>query len=151
MSDSLINRYKFVSNFELFNDVEALRMQGLDYWPIVKLLLFTFERKPLRTGLNRKINPINHIHGFGEYGIMIGDIDSWEKGYAFEASQLVIDFCFNIFKLRKIILGVLIENKSAIELYKKIGFQTEGVLKIQYKVEDRFINSLCMSIFNPSL
>lgn len=51
MPNSLINRFKYISNFEVSNEVEALQKQGLDYWPILKLLLFTFDRKPLRKGI----------------------------------------------------------------------------------------------------
>ena len=71
---------------------------------------------------NIKIDPINLDTGVGEYGILIGDKNEWGKGYAKEASQIVIDFCFNILNLKKIELGVKIENINAIKLYKKMGF-----------------------------
>jgi hypothetical protein len=50
MFSSLINRSKFISNIEASIEVEAMNKEGLDYWPIAKLLFFTFERKPIRNG-----------------------------------------------------------------------------------------------------
>src|SRR5687767_4905492 len=35
---------------------------------------------------NIKVDPINRYHGYGEYGIMMGDRFEWGKGYAEEAS-----------------------------------------------------------------
>ena len=39
---------------------------------------------------NIKIDPINEIHKFGEYGILIGDKEYWGKGFAREASEEVL-------------------------------------------------------------
>lgn len=79
---------------------------------------------------NIKIDPINKMHQFGEYGILIGDKDYWGKGYAKEASEAVIDFFFNNNNyLRKINLGVVKNNVGAVKLYKKLGFKQEGYLE----------------------
>src|SRR5690554_5808743 len=43
---------------------------------------------------NIKINPIDESTMSGEYGIMIGDKEEWGKGFAKEASNAVIDYCF---------------------------------------------------------
>ena len=52
---------------------------------------------------NIKIDPISKRHGFGEYGIMLGDKEEWRKGYAKEASKAIINYCFEEFNLRKLI------------------------------------------------
>lgn len=74
---------------------------------------------------NIKIDPIDPDDFFGEYGIMIGDRNEWGKGIAKEASEKVINFCFNTLNLKKISLGVKKNNFSAISLYKKLGFAIE--------------------------
>ena len=71
---------------------------------------------------NIKIDPINDIVQEGEYGIMMGDRNSWGKGYAKEASKIIIDYCFDNLKLNAINLGVLEENKAAVALYEKLDF-----------------------------
>ena len=65
----------------------------------------------------------------GEYGIMIGDKSEWGKGYAFEASEAVINYCFNNIKLNEITLGVVDINYSALKLYEKLGFKKCGLIK----------------------
>ena len=98
---------------------------------------------------NIKIDPINFRHKRGEYGILIGDKIEWGKGFAKEASKLIIDFCFNELNLLKITLGVVESNTTAVFLYKKIGFQVEGVYKDHGFYENRVENVLRMAIFNP--
>lgn len=71
---------------------------------------------------NIKISPIDELNNTGEYGIMIGDQESWGKGFAQEASCLVIDYCFKQLGLSGITLGVLKSNTGAIKLYRKLNF-----------------------------
>lgn len=97
---------------------------------------------------NIKIDPVNLKHGWGEYGIMMGDMDEWGKGYAFEASSAIIHYCFETLNLRKINLGVIEENVKAVELYKKLGFTIEGVFKDHIIHNGRYLNSLRMALFN---
>ncbi len=97
---------------------------------------------------NIKIDPINRYHGYGEYGIMMGDKNEWGKGYAKEASKRVIDYCFETENLRKITLGVVEENVGAVNLYKKLGFEIEGVYKKHGFYNNHYCNLLRMAFFN---
>lgn len=79
---------------------------------------------------NIKIDPISEKHKRGEYGIMIGDKSVWGTGVGYEASELVLDFCFSEeLSLNKITLGVVASNKGAVRLYEKLGFEREAHLK----------------------
>ncbi|MCF2500102.1 GNAT family N-acetyltransferase [Dyadobacter chenhuakuii] len=71
---------------------------------------------------NIKIDPIDEGNNTGEYGIMIGDRESWGKGFAYEASRLVINHCFKQLGLSGITLGVLKSNVGAVKLYRKLNF-----------------------------
>lgn len=89
-----------------------------------KILFWAIKIK--KTGLhigNIKIDPIEKISKIGHYGIMIGDREKWSKGYAFEASETIIDFCFKKLLLSEIILGVQKKNIYALRLYLKLGFK----------------------------
>ena len=99
---------------------------------------------------NIKIDPVNKRHGLGEYGIMMGDSDEWGKGYAKEASEIVIDHCFRELRLRKITLGVVEDNSAALNLYKKLGFSTEGVYRDHGYYDGKLCNLIRMAIFNPT-
>ena len=99
---------------------------------------------------NIKIDPINFKHGWGEYGILIGEQSYWGKGVGFEISSAVINFCFEgNLKLRKINLGVRAENISAIALYRKLGFEVEGIYKNHMVTPLGYDDVLRMAIFNP--
>lgn len=100
---------------------------------------------------NIKIDPINFKHLNGEYGILIGNSKFWGFGYAKEASNLVIKYCFDNLKLKKITLGVNEKNKKAINLYKNLGFVEEGRLKENINFENKFVDLLKFSIFNSKV
>jgi RimJ/RimL family protein N-acetyltransferase len=79
---------------------------------------------------NIKIDPIDLNNFSGEYGLMIGDRKEWGKGIAKEASERIIDYCFNSLNLKKLNLGVKKNNLNAIRLYKKLGFTIENSSKL---------------------
>lgn len=97
---------------------------------------------------NIKIDPINTRHLYGEYGILMGDKGEWGKGYAKEASITVIDFCFEHLKLRKVNLGVVEKNISAVNLYKNLGFIQEGLFYKHGYYDGDYQNLIRMAIFN---
>lgn len=100
---------------------------------------------------NIKIDPINLKHGLGEYGILIGEKKEWGKGYAKEASEIVINFCFTNLGLRKITLGVVSQNFAAIKLYDLLGFTIEGNYKLHGIYNGVYMDMLRMAKFNLDL
>jgi RimJ/RimL family protein N-acetyltransferase len=99
---------------------------------------------------NIKIDPISTNNLTGEYGILIGDKVQWGKGYAAEASNTILKFCFQEIGLRKITLGVVAENLAAVALYDKIGFEKEGYYKSHSCCGGVYYDVVRMAIFNPN-
>ena len=97
---------------------------------------------------NIKIDPIDQRNMNAEYGILIGERSSWGNGYAYEASKKVFDFCFTDMKLRKITLGVVSKNKSAVKLYKRMGFEEEGLLKSHCFHDGQWQDVIRMALFS---
>src|SRR5690606_15122000 len=64
-----------------------------------------------------------------EFAIMIGDKSLWNRGLGSQITGAVLDFGFRQLNLHRIYLNVLASNQRAIHLYKKIGFQQEGILR----------------------
>lgn len=59
-----------------------------------------------------------------EYGrLMIGEAEAQGKGFAKEASRLILDYAFQELGLTKIELEVFEDNKPAIAVYLACGFQ----------------------------
>ncbi|QIB27585.1 GNAT family N-acetyltransferase [Caloranaerobacter azorensis] len=61
-----------------------------------------------------------------EFGrLMIGDSEARGKYLGLKVTKALCDFGFNTLKLKKIYLEVYEDNKPAIKIYKKCGFQYE--------------------------
>jgi ribosomal-protein-alanine N-acetyltransferase len=95
---------------------------------------------------NIKIDPINYERNSGEYGILMGDKTNWGKGFANEASNRIIKYCFEELKLTEITLGVIENNIKAVSLYHKIGFITTEKNEKVGVYNNKLSNSLRMSL-----
>ena len=99
---------------------------------------------------NIKMDPINERHGLGEFGILMGEKSEWGKGYANEASKRIMDYFFEKEDpLRKITLGVVEQNLAAVKLYKKLGFEIEGLFKDHLNYDGIYYSVVRMAKFNP--
>jgi len=96
------------------------------------------------------LSSIDHKNQKAEFGVMIAE-NYWNKGYAFEASEIFVNYSFNEFNLNKIHLGVLKDNTAAIKLYNKLGFIKEGTLKDSIFKTGQFKDVLVMAIFRADI
>jgi RimJ/RimL family protein N-acetyltransferase len=149
LNDGEVNRYLEI--FEPYS-MEQLHayLEGVDKNDQLLFWAIHLQSNNRHIG-NIKIDPVNRYHGYGEYGIMMGDRKEWGKGYAFEASKTIINYCFSEEQLRKITLGVVEENVPAVQLYRKLGFETEGVYKNHGLYNGHYCNLLRMAVFNPTI
>lgn len=96
---------------------------------------------------NIKLDFHDSISNVSELGVLIGNKNYWGKGIAKEACDLVLDYGFNVLKLRKIFLAVFENNVAAIKLYKSIGFKLEGKLKKHISINGSYYDKYFMGIF----
>jgi len=89
---------------------------------------------------------IEWINRQAEFSIFIGEKKEWRKGYATEATKLMVDFGFNQRNLNRIYLTVLENNKVAIHLYEEMGFKKEGILREALFKDNKYYNLIIMSI-----
>ena len=68
-------------------------------------------------------------HGVCGFSIAIGDRANWGKGYGHEAAQLALAFAFGELNLHRVTATVFSYNERSIALFKKLGFQREGVYR----------------------
>ncbi|PKN94040.1 MAG: hypothetical protein CVU44_06450 [Chloroflexi bacterium HGW-Chloroflexi-6] len=79
---------------------------------------------------------INHYNRRCDLGIGLGwNRDNWGKGYASEALQAVIAYCFTELGLNRIGAEIYEFNAHSIRLFERTGFRREGVLR-QYIFKD---------------
>lgn len=92
---------------------------------------------------------IDMIHKTAWKGTLIGK-EYQEKGYATDATRLLIDFAFNSLNLRKIKSGTLISNKAIQSINKKLGFKKEGLAKKERFFQGKYHDVIYWGLLNVS-
>ncbi|MCZ7604185.1 MAG: GNAT family N-acetyltransferase [Melioribacteraceae bacterium] len=95
----------------------------------------------------RNINWINRNCSFG-----ISLLPKMQgKGFGKEATSLVINYAIKNLNLHKVQLEVIADNKTAIELYKNLGFVEEGILREQFYFDGFYFNVILMGRLTDKL
>lgn len=89
---------------------------------------------------------IDHIHRRAEFQIII-DPAHQGRGHAARAAQLAVDYAFCALNLYKLYLVVDKENKKAMHIYEKIGFEWEAELKEEVFVNGEYRDVVRMYLF----
>lgn len=92
------------------------------------------------------ISAIDNENRKAEYGIIIGEAEYTGKGYAKEASQLILKYAFEKLNLNKVFLKVFEDNTRAICMYKTLGFGVDGILRQDILKDGVYRNVIEMSI-----
>ena len=95
---------------------------------------------------NVKLGPINWIHRYAPYSIVIGNKDYWGKGVCTEVTSLVCHHAFESLNLNRVHLGVVDKNISAVKAYEKIGFKVEGVSKKYFWANNEYHDNINMAL-----
>lgn len=94
--------------------------------------------------INRSISVGGHI---------LEDFSS--KGHGKKMYEIIFQICFNIWNMNRVWLIVLKKNQKAINLYQKMSFIIEGVMRQAIfkdgKYEDYFLMSILQEDYNNSL
>jgi ribosomal-protein-alanine N-acetyltransferase len=80
------------------------------------------------------------------FGLLIGEPSEWGKGYATEATRMVVDYAFGTLNLHRVELEVLESNVAGIRAYEKVGFRREGVLRQHHYVDGAYVDTLVMGL-----
>jgi RimJ/RimL family protein N-acetyltransferase len=89
---------------------------------------------------------IDHVSRAAIFYIAIYNPDFWSKGYATEATKLMVEYGFGILNLNRIQLHVSCENEYAIKAYKTAGFTIEGTLRQVMYHHDKYSDFYVMSV-----
>ncbi len=95
---------------------------------------------------NIYLRNIDWISRHGELNIFIGDSEQRSKGYGKAAVSLVIEYALQNLGLQRLYLFVLKDNSSAIKMYEKCGFTTEGKLRRHAFKDGQFKDVLIMGL-----
>jgi [ribosomal protein S5]-alanine N-acetyltransferase len=130
LNDVEVNKYlesRFVTHNErtVREFVENCAKSNLKY------LFGIFIKSDMRHIGNIKLGPINTYHNYAEVGLMIGDKDSWGKGFASEAISMVTQFGLNQLDLDKLSAGCYESNIGSKKSFEKSGYKVEGLMRNQ--------------------
>ncbi|MED1599171.1 MULTISPECIES: GNAT family N-acetyltransferase [Bacillus] len=82
----------------------------------------------------------------GLLAIGIGDKNYRGKGYGTEGLRLILKYAFYELNLHRVGLDVISYNKSAIEVYKKVGFKVEGSMREAVQRDGKSFDRIIMGI-----
>lgn len=91
---------------------------------------------------------LNHIHPIyrtGEFGITLGDPEYRGKGYGKDMLITLIKYGFDQLNLNRIWCEVY-SNNEAIDLYRKIGFKDEGILRQTVFKDGEYLDSYILGM-----
>ncbi len=96
---------------------------------------------------NIGLHGINHRQGTAHTGTLIGRKDLWSKGYGSEAKMILLDYAFGTLNLRKINTSVFATNPRSLKCQEKCGYQREGVLKQQRRLNHEWVDEVLLAVF----
>ena len=99
---------------------------------------------------NLRIGPINKPAKAAQMGILIGEKALHGNGFGTEAVNLCVEHLFNNQDMHKLFVFVVDENRAAVKMWSKCGFETEGLLRDHYFLKGRYLDIRVMSLINPA-
>ena len=97
---------------------------------------------------NIKMGPIDWFHRLADIGVMLGEKDSWGKGYASEAISLLSEHAFKNLNLHKLTAGCYKPNEGSLKAFEKAGFETEGVRKKHCFFNGKYVDAILLGLLN---
>jgi diamine N-acetyltransferase len=79
-------------------------------------------------------------------GILIANREDRGKGYAAEALNLLIQYCFHQLHLHQLYCNVTVDNEESVLLFQKHKFLITGIKKEWIRVGDTFVDELLMQL-----
>lgn len=83
-----------------------------------------------------------------EFGILLADDDSRGKGYGTICTKTMVDYAFDVLGMHKVYAQVLSENKASKAMFRKCGFQIDGVFRDDVLKNGHYYDVLMMSILD---
>jgi diamine N-acetyltransferase len=88
---------------------------------------------------------IDHICRKAELFIKISEKEMWGQGFGEQTLEILLDFGISDLNLKRIWLRVLADNERAINLYKNVGFEVEGLMKEDFYIQGRYKDIILMA------
>ena len=84
-----------------------------------------------------------------EWGIYLGEEQTYGKGVGTEAGHLILDYAFNTLGLHKVVSRVLARTTASARMSEKVGSIQEAYLRDEYFLDGQYEDLILFGIFNP--
>ncbi len=121
--------------------IKGLYAPGSDFIPFI-IYVKDSEKKIGMTALHR----VDLVSGAAIFSICLPDTEEWGKGYAKDATHLMMEYSFDVLNLHRIQLHVWEGNEAAVRAYKKTGFVEEGKLREAMKHNGEYCDFYVMGL-----
>jgi len=98
--------------------------------------------------ISAHIDPNNNI---ADIGILLGEKDSWQQGYGFEAFNAVCIFLLVQVGIRKVTCGTLEKNMPMLRIMQKMNMVSDGRRKRHYLLEGEEVDVIYMALYKENL
>jgi RimJ/RimL family protein N-acetyltransferase len=92
------------------------------------------------------LHEYDHQNRNARLGILIFTPEDRGNGFGTEATKLLFTNAFAVRQLHKLYVRVFTTNAVQLAHYERLGFRTEGMLREEYLLNDKWINMFCMSL-----
>lgn len=116
-------------------------------WPRDLTLAIVDRETNLHIG-NIGLTAIDWANGKAELGMLLGDRNFWGQGYMSEAFDLITTFAFSRLKLHRLYAGTERDNQAAVRLFKKAGWEKEGIFKDDILRNGEYVDVIRFAILN---
>lgn len=146
-NDSRVTQYLTQGYVPNVIEFQKQRLEGHSGNPSSLHLAVVCNEKDKLVGTT-SLNAIHHVNRNAEISILIGDTESWGKGYGREAVSLLVDHAFSKLNLHKIVAGSMELNVGSIKLFESLGFAKEAVFKEQVFHFGKYYDAIRFAIFD---
>lgn len=112
----------------------------------LRLMIETEEDKPVVVGMVDLFD-FDPYHNRAGVGIMLNK-EFEGKGFASQALELFIDYCFNTLGIFQLYSSITSSNTKSIKLFEKLGFEKTGVRKKWRKIGRTYYDELFYQLIN---
>lgn len=88
----------------------------------------------------------NWVARQAEWGVLIGDVERWNQGFAREVAGRMLRYAFEELNLNRVELRVNAGNLGGVKAYRRAGFVHEGQLRQAAFVDGEFQDVILMSV-----
>lgn len=134
LNDPLVNQYLETRHQKQSLETAINFLQAIIKNPNEHLFTIRLQSNDQHIG-NIKVGSINKTHRVGEVSLFIGDKNSWGKGIAKQAIQMISRYSIENLKLRKLTAGAYRPNKGSTFAFINSGYFEDAVLTEHFLFE----------------